>query len=445
MFRVKFENRNVWGHVQAVLDFPEIMRRAMDLHVQGRLSEAEDLYRKILQEMPAQFDALHNLGVLLLQRGDHQAALDYLKHSSAINPQSASAYLNMGNALRSLGQLDQAVANYDRALQIKPAYAEAHNNRGVALRHLGRFADAIESYDRALAIKPAYAEAHNNRATVLREDLKNNEEALAGAERAIALNPKDSDAHLNRAHALHALKRYGEAIASYREALACGGDRELLHYYLGALDAESTPKTSPRRYVESLFDQYAPRFDQSLLGLKYGIPEQLFNAVNSVKPDYVRDIADLGCGTGLCGPLFRPIARQLVGVDLSASMLKKAAERGTYDQLIKAELVDFLNERQQSFDLIIATDVFIYVGDLEAVFAATRTALRPGGQFAFSVESHDDKGFAIRPSRRFAHSLSYLQTLADKHGFRTRQTIAVAVRQEEGQDIAGHIAVLDLL
>jgi predicted TPR repeat methyltransferase len=431
------------GVSQAVLDFPKTMRRAMDLHVRGKWSEAETLYRQVLQEMPAQFDALHNLGVLLLQRGDTTTALDCLRRASEINPQSASAHLNIGSALRSLDRTEEALAHYNLALSIKPAYAEAYNNKGVALRQLGRFMEAIESYDQALKIKPTYADAHNNRATVWREDLKNNEEALASAEQAITLNPRDPDAHLNRAHALHAFKRHAEAIASYREALACGGDRELLNYYLGALGAESTPKTSPRRYVESLFDQYAPRFDQSLLGLKYGIPEQLFSVVTSVSPDGMRDIADLGCGTGLCGPLFRPIARKLVGVDLSASMLGKASERAVYDQLIKSELVNFLNDHSQSFDLIIATDVFIYVGDLEAVFAAAKRALRPGGQFAFSVESHDGEGYAIRPSRRFAHSLPYLRSLAEKNGFQERKTIAVAVRQEEGQDIAGHIAVLE--
>ena len=421
------------------------MRRATDCHVHGNLSEAEGLYRRILGEIPSQFDALHNLGVLLLQRGDHQAALDCLTRSSEINPQSASAHLNIGNALSGLGQPDQAVVHYNRALQLKPAYAEAFNNRGVALRRLGRFAEAIESYDQALQIKPAYAEAHNNRATVLREDLKNNEEALISADHAIALNSKDPDAHLNRAHALSGLKRHEEAVASYRDALACGGDRELLSYYLGALGAEPTPSTSPRRYVESLFDHYASRFDQSLRGLNYGIPEQLFNAVVAGRPDELRDIADLGCGTGLCGPLFRPIALSLVGVDLSASMLDKAAERAVYDQLIKAELVSFLSERPKSLDLIIAADVFIYVGELDASFAAARGSLRPKGQFAFSVESHDGDDFAIRPSRRFAHSLSYIHGLAEKHGFQEREIIAVAVRQEEGQDIAGHIIVLDLL
>jgi predicted TPR repeat methyltransferase len=415
----------------------------MDFHVRGRLSEAETLYRQILEEMPAQFDALHNLGVLLLQRGDATAALDSLRHASEVNSQSASAHLNIGNALRSLDRTEEALAHYNLALSIKPAYAEAHNNKGVALRKLGRFAEAVESYDRALKIKPTYAEAHNNRATVWREDLKNNEQALVSADRAIALDPKDPDAHLNRAHALHALKRHAEAIASYREAKACGGDRELLNYYLGALGAEPTPKTSPQRYVESLFDQYAPRFDQSLLGLKYGIPEQLLGAVKGVTTDAQRDIADLGCGTGLCGPLFRPIARNLVGVDLSASMLEKASERAVYDQLIKSELVDFLNEHPRSFDLIIATDVFIYVGDLEAAFMAAKGALRPGGHFAFSVESYDGNGYAIRSSRRFAHSLAYLGTLGKKNGFQERKTITVAVRQEEGQDIAGHILVLE--
>jgi predicted TPR repeat methyltransferase len=420
------------------------MQRAMDFHVRGRLPEAEAIYREILRQIPSQFDALHNLGVLLLQRGDNGAALDCLRRASEIDPRSASAHLNIGNVLRSLGRPDEAVASYDRALRINPAYAEAHNNRGVALRQLGRFGEAIESYDRALRIKPAYAEAHNNRATALREDLKRNEEALASAERALALNPKDPDAHLNRAHALHGLKRNTEAIGSYRAALACGGDRELLNYYLGALGAEPTPKTSPRRYVETLFDQYAPRFDQSLLGLKYGVPEQLFNAVIAVRPDGLRDIADLGCGTGLCGPLFRPIARTLVGVDLSAGMLGKAAGRAVYDRLIRAELADFLGAHPASFDLVIATDVFIYVGELDPVFAAARTALRPNGQFAFSVESHDGDGFTIRASRRFAHSLPYLRGLAAKHGFREREIIAVAVRQEEGQSIAGHIAVLEI-
>jgi predicted TPR repeat methyltransferase len=429
-----------------VLDFSTTMRRAVDLHVHGQLGEAETIYRRIIAEIPEQFDAIHNLGVLLIQRGRNDEALDFLRRASAINPQSASAHLNIGNALRNLDRPQDALQGYDRALAINVNYAEAHNNRGVQLRRLGRFNEALESYDRAVALKPAYAEAHNNRATVLREDLKRNQEALAAAEQALRLTPKDPDAHLNRAHALAALKRTEEAVASYRSALACGGDTELLSYYLAALGVGTTPATSPPRYVESLFDQYAGRFDHSLAGLKYAIPERLFETVVALAHPDERslDIVDLGCGTGLCGPLFRALARTLTGVDLSVGMLEKAAERKLYDHLAKADLVDFLDAHPASFDLAIATDVFIYIGALERSFAAVAKALRPKGRFAFSVEACNGDSFVIRSSRRFAHSIPYLETLAGRHGFHVDGIIPVAVRLEEGQDILGHVAVLTL-
>ena len=423
-------------------DLAAQMKLAVDLHVRGKFSEAETAYRNILRALPAQFDATHNLGVLLLQCGKPEAALDYLNRAAEINPRSASARLNIGNALRTLGCFGDALDSYDVALAINPSYAEAYNNRGVVLRRLGRSAEALDSYERALAIKPAYAEAHNNRATVLREDLKKNAEALAAAERALALDPKDADAHLNRAHALAALKRYPEAIAGYRSALDAGGNRELLSYYLSALGAEATPATAPRRYVESLFDQYAPRFDESLNALNYRVPEQLYEAVASFDAVARRDIADLGCGTGLCAPFFDRIAGTLVGVDVSEAMLAKAAARGLYDDLVRSDLVEFLNGRPAAFDLLIAADVFIYVGALESVFAAARVSLRPGGQLAFSVEVCEGDGFIVRPSRRFAHSLPYLAALATGHGFNTELTISIAVRQEEGQDIPGYIVVL---
>lgn len=430
-----------------MFDFPAEMKRAFELHVRGVFAEAETLYRRILREIPGQFDALHNLGVLLIQRDRYDEALDFLRRSSAVNPRSISAHSNIGTALLNLGRYEEALKSYERAIVINPAYAEAHNNRGIALRYLGRYEEALESYDRALKIKPAYAEVHNNRATVLREDLKRNAEALAAAELALSLDANDADAHLHRAHSLAALKRPDEAIAAYHNAQACGGDSELLSYYLAALGAEPTPATSPARYVVNLFDQYAKYFDRSLTALKYAVPEHLFSAVTGTVGSGERtlDIADLGCGTGLCAPLFRPIARSLVGVDVSGAMLKKAAERGLYDRLIKADLIEFLEPHPAAFDLVIAADVFIYVGALEGVFSVVARALRPKGHFAFSVEACDGDGFVIRPSRRFAHSIPYLKTLGDKNGFSINAILPVAVRKEEGQDIQGHIVVLELV
>jgi len=123
-------------------------------------------------------------------------------------------------------------------------------------------------------------------------------------------------------------------------------------------------------------------------------------------------------------------------------MLDKARERGVYDQLEKAHLAAFLNDRRDAFDLILAADVLIYVGELDAVFDAVRRALRSDGLFAFSVEASNDDDIVIRPSRRYAHSVTYIRRMAAKHGFAERAIIDVAVRQEEGQDIPGFIVVL---
>jgi predicted TPR repeat methyltransferase len=416
------------------------LRAAVQAHVAGRLSEAETLYREGLNLAPDQFDALHNLGVLKLEKRDHEAALDLLRRSLAVNPRAASAHLNIGSALRDLKRPHDALQSYERALAIRPDYPQAHNNRGVALRELGRLREAVDSYSKAIAGNPRYVEAMGNCATALLE-LQRHDEALALAERALAVRPDYLEAHLNRGHALYALKRYGEAVAAYHDAARNGGNATEIGYYLAAMGAGDAPALSPSTYVEGLFDAYAERFDASLRGLKYQVPEMMFEIVSAAWPGADREVADLGCGTGLCGSLFRSMAHTLAGVDLSARMLDKARERGVYDSLIKAELTEFLAPRLGVFDLLIAADVLVYVGDLDAMFGLARRALRDGGRFVFSVERCED-GFTIRSSRRYAHSLPYLRALAAHHGFAEERIVPVVVREEEGQDIPGYIVLL---
>jgi predicted TPR repeat methyltransferase len=145
----------------------------------------------------------------------------------------------------------------------------------------------------------------------------------------------------------------------------------------------------------------------------------------------------------MCGPFLRTVAHSLVGVDISAKMLEKAAARVVYDRLVKSEIVDFLNGAPESFDLLVAADVFIYLGELDRVFAAAQAALRRGGHLSFSVEASDGNGFAIRPSRRYAHSLPYLRQLTAKHGFVEHVSARTVVRMEEGQEVGGFILVLE--
>lgn len=159
---------------------------------------------------------------------------------------------------------------------------------------------------------------------------------------------------------------------------------------------------APDDYVEALFDGFAERFDQQLVdNLGYDAPSRLAQRVAARRERFAR-ILDLGCGTGLAEPHLRRFGGRLTGVDLSGGMLAKAAERGGYDDLVQAEAVAFLDQAPAAFDLIFATDVLTYFGDLGPLFAAAARALAPGGLLAVSTEV-GDAGWRLLPSARYAH------------------------------------------
>jgi tetratricopeptide (TPR) repeat protein len=173
------------------------LTRGVALHQQGRLPEAEALYRQILRAEPGHFDALHLSGLIAHQGGDAVTAAGLIRRALAVNPREASAHCNLGSVLQQLGQIPEAIASFNQALGIRPDFAEAYFNRGIALQALHRWEDAVHSYDSALLLRPDFAAAHCNRGFVL-DKLHRFGEALASFERAIALDPGMSGAWLNR-------------------------------------------------------------------------------------------------------------------------------------------------------------------------------------------------------------------------------------------------------
>ena len=148
------------------------------LHQEGKLADAERIYREILRQEPNHFDALNMLGVIALQTRHLEQAVELIGKAIALKPDDAAAYFNRGIALGNLKRPVDALASYDRAIALKPDYFEAHNNRAIALVNLKRLEDALESFDKAIALKSDYAEAHNHRGIVL-GNLKRHEDALA--------------------------------------------------------------------------------------------------------------------------------------------------------------------------------------------------------------------------------------------------------------------------
>ena len=191
------------------------IQQAIDLaaqhHKEGRLSQAETAYQRILESDPNQPIALHLLGVVAHQTGKNDVAIDLITRAITIDPDLPEAHSNLGTALRDLGKLEEAVTSYHKALALKPDYADAHNNLGNALKDLGKPEEAVASYHKALNLKPDLAEAHNNLGNALR-DLGKPEEAISSYQKALNLKPDYVNAHNNLGLALRELGRLEDAL-----------------------------------------------------------------------------------------------------------------------------------------------------------------------------------------------------------------------------------------
>jgi tetratricopeptide (TPR) repeat protein len=199
--------------------FAALIDRALALHRAGDLSAARAGYEAVLRRDPANFDALHMLGLVLVQQGEGGRGAELIERAVAANPGVAAAHVNLAMALVALGRFEAALAASERALALQPASADAHINRGNALLALARPDEALAAYDAALALRPADPQAHYNRANALR-DLGRLDAAVMGYDAAVALRPGYLEALSNRGAALLKLERLEEALASYDGAAA---------------------------------------------------------------------------------------------------------------------------------------------------------------------------------------------------------------------------------
>lgn len=347
-----------------------------------------------------------------------------------------------GITLYESGRLAEAEARFAAALALVPGRPSILTNLGAARLKLGRVAEALPLLQQALGQEPDNVEALGHCATAFAE-LGQPRPALDLFDRALARDPDQVALWTLRGNVLRELGRLEEAAASFREALERGGDPEMNRYFLaGSGGAGAAPAHPPRQYVQALFDGYAQGFDEHLRQvLKYDAPERLLRplAAGGLRAGTA---LDLGCGTGLCGPWLRQVARRVVGVDLSRNMLDQAAAQGHYDALVHADVAEFLAGEGEPFELVVAADVFIYVGALEDVFARLAARMPVGGLFCFSVEEAQGAGFQLRPSLRYAHSEAYLRGLAAAHRFKVEALERAPVREDQGVPIPGLFARL---
>jgi predicted TPR repeat methyltransferase len=407
---------------------------------EGRVRDAGVICRQILEVEPGHPDALHYAGVLAHHVGHPQEALALIRQSLAIAPNQADWHSNLGIVLQATGDLEGAILAFRRAIELEPAHANAHANLGVLLRAFERFDEAEASYRTAIELNPTNPNVYCNLAILL-DQTGRTAEALTAYCKALTLKPSHPEARRCLALAYSVIGECEKAIEICEEWVKDEPDNPRARHALAAYSGRDVPLRAPDAYVRNVFDSFAESFEAKLTRLDYRAPALVVEALRAagVTADGTLDVLDVGCGTGLCGPLLAPYARQLVGVDLSSGMLVLAREKQVYHDLVHGELTAYLQSLREAFDVIVTADTLVYFGALEDVVAAAARALRPGGIFVFTVEEAIDQAsadYSLQPHGRYTHRSDYVERLLLEAGL--DPAIARAeLRKESGLPVAG--------
>lgn len=425
----------------AGFDWSQAVAGVMALHRQGDLDAAEPMYRQLLQALPDNPNLVHFYGVLLHQRGRVDEALAMARRSIVLDPSVASWHNNLGNMLLDRRQLAEAAQAYWRCLELDPGNAEVRSNLGCLLRLGGRLEESEAVLRDALERRPQAAEARSNLALTLAAQGRM-DEAMDEAARALELRP-DNPRSRRLLGLLYARRgRHDLAAKVFRDWLAHSPDDPQARHHLASVSGEDVPGRATDAYVVDLFDRFASSFDAKLAALDYRAPELCVAVLRQRvgEPDARLRVLDAGCGTGLCGPLLRPFARELVGVDLSGGMLERARTRAIYDRLEKGELGAWLAACSAPFDAVVCADTLCYFGALDVVFAAARAACAADGWLVFTVEALDESsaaGWQLLPHGRYAHQRDAVEHWLRAAGWRSIESQPVVLRQEAGRPVDG--------
>jgi len=348
---------------------------------------------------------LSDAGFAALEASRFDDARELLVRARSLAPDDPLVHFRLALLFVDTGRPAEAVTALDSSLRLQPDNARAHNNRGSALQMLGRLDEAEQAFRRALELAPDLPQPYTNLG--------------------------------------YLLEKKGETRAAadlYEAAVARGLDPTLFGHELARL-AGTTTQRAPEQWVRSTFDNFAPTFDEHLRTLGYDAPQRLA-AMLTARVSGPLDLLDLGCGTGLCGAALAPLKGRLTGVDLSEKMLVQARARGVYDALHIGEVNAWLATAETaSLDVVVAADVFIYVGALENVFRHVARSLREGGWFAFSTEECPSGDYVLQATGRYAHTRDYVGRLA-LPAFIVAAEDAVVIRMDAERPLPGRLYLL---
>ncbi len=410
----------------------------------GDLPTAERICLSIIQSDPMDALAVHLYSLVQFRQGMLEVAIEQLKLLTKREPMYFAAWSDLGNMLHEAKRFPEAIATFRTAIAQDAAQPIVLNNFSVALKDNGDFEEAIAVLRQAIALSPEYLSAWLNLGYC---HLKKTEHdaALAAFKRAAEIAPQNTEPLRVMAQIHRRSGDLAQAKRIYQRWLAIEPECAVAQHMLAALAGGEHGDKATADYVREEFDRFADSFDQQLQTLNYQGPRLVVEAIHRrVGPPLAAlDVLDGGCGTGAAGQQLRPFARRLIGVDLSTKMLSHARCTSAYDDLSEMELVQFLEQHPQRFDLITIVDTFIYFGELISPLSAAARALKPAGLLFFTVElaaeSSEKKtaGFALDTTGRFVHSQTYINRSLQDAGFVEVEISIVELRKERGEPVIG--------
>lgn len=415
----------------------------------GALSAAVEQFELALQADRHNLQYLLQLGTVHLQRRELDRAESCYREAIRLDARLPLAHYNLGVVLQQKLDLAGAQSAFEAAILHRPNFPEALTNLANVLVALGSDDRAAQCYGQAIAINPGLANAHHALG-LLHRRRNRREAAMLCFDAAVRHGPEFVDAWLDLAELHFAGGNALRAVACVEQALKHEPANETARFKRAQYGGEQ-PAQIPHEVVARLYAGMASTFDNHLVEhLDYRTPSLLIEQLKpwlqefAARGSHGPAVLDLGCGTGLFGVAIRSYASTLAGVDLSAEMLAKAADRGIYDELSKSDFLSHLQTDGGVCELIAASDVLIYTGNLEPLFGCIAARLPVEGVFAFSVESPRDLAadYRLESSGRFSHRPDYIRRIAASVGLEQLTFSESVIRTEAGAPIRGCLFTL---
>ena len=347
---------------------------------------------------PWDADTICNLGIIYWKEKKLKKALSYFKFNLKHHPNHFETHLNLASLYYSYPKhLYMAIQHYHFVLTQKPELNDIRFNLASCLQKKGLHLEAIQHYQSILKIYPKHYPSLYNLGCI-HWRMQNQKKASFFWQEALKIAPNQKDL------------------------------RFMFEYFI----ENKMDLSKHQDYVENLFNHYADYYETHLLNeLAYQLPHFL---KQYTKPFNFQRALEIGCGTGLCGKNLKSSCQNLIGIDISEQMLKKAREQNIYDHLFKESYEAFLAPEKTNFNLIAAFDVTPYIANMELFLKLCQHRLATKGRLWLTIELNNLEDITLEPSGRFSYSKGLIEKLAFQNGLKIIYTKNLLARLQEGRE-----------